>query len=67
MLVVRAQDGYAAVLSIGEIDPALEGKAVILAYRQDDRPGDLPALKLIVPGDKMGARMVRDVTEVEVH
>jgi hypothetical protein len=66
-LVVRAKDGYAAVLSIGEIDPALEGKPVILAYRQDDRPGDLPALKLIVPGDKMGARMVRDVTEVEVH
>jgi hypothetical protein len=36
------------------------------AYRQDDRPGDLPALKLIVPGDRMGARMIRDVTEVEV-
>jgi len=65
-LVVRAQDGYAAILSIGEIDPALEGKPVILAYRQDGRPGDLPALKLIVPGDRMGARMIRDVTEVEV-
>ena len=65
-ITVAGQDGYAAAFAIGEIDPTLEGKQVIIAYRQDDQPGDLPTLRLIVPGDKHGARDVHDVVSIDV-
>ncbi len=67
VLMVSGQDGYAAAFGIGEIDPAIGGKQVIVAYRQDDQPGDLASLRLIVPGDKHGARDVHDVVGVEVR
>ncbi len=65
-ITVTGQDGYAAAFAIGEIDPTLEGKQVVVAYREDDKPGNLPTLRLIVPGDKHGARDVHDVVGVEV-
>jgi DMSO/TMAO reductase YedYZ molybdopterin-dependent catalytic subunit len=65
-LIIGA-DGYAATLAIGEIEPGLEGKQVILAYHQNDPPSDLPAPKLIVPGDRKGARQIHDVVEIEVR
>ncbi len=67
VLLVHGADGYAAALAIGEIDPAQEGKQVILAYGEDDTKGDLPGLHMIVPGDRHGARDVRDVVEIEVR
>ncbi len=67
VIMVSGQDGYAAAVAIGEIDPAIGGKQVILAYRQDDPPMELPTLRLIVPGDKHGARDVHDVSGIEVR
>ena len=67
VLMVSGQDGYAAAFGIGEIDPAIGGKQVIVAYRQDDQATDLPTLRLIVPGDRHGARDVHDVVGVEVR
>ncbi len=67
VLLVRGQDGYAAALAIGEIDPGQEGKKIILAYRQDGAASDLPGLRLIVPQDRHGARDVRDVVEIEIR
>ena len=61
-LVVTGRDGYSVVVSVGEIDPDLEGKQVLLT---DDDPAN--GVRLIVPGDKHGARDVRDVTRVEVE
>jgi DMSO/TMAO reductase YedYZ molybdopterin-dependent catalytic subunit len=62
-LLVHGKDGYEVALSIGEIDPMVEAKQVILAYRQD---ADLPMLRLVVPGDTHGPRQVHDVVEIEV-
>jgi DMSO/TMAO reductase YedYZ molybdopterin-dependent catalytic subunit len=62
--LIRGADGYAAALAIGEIDPAMEGKPVILAYLQDNQP---TPLRLIVPADHHGARDVHDVVEIEVR
>lgn len=67
-IVVTGRDGYAVVLSVGELAPDFEGKSVIIAYSKDGRP--IPTdegLKLIVPGDKHGGRAVRDVTNIEVR
>jgi hypothetical protein len=61
-LVVTGRDGYSVVVAVGEIDPDLEGKQVILT--DDDEAG---SVRLIVPGDKHGARDVRDVVRVEVE
>ena len=67
VILVSGQDGYAAAFGIGEIDPAIGGKQIILAYRQDDPPKELPTLRLIVPGDKHGARDVHDVSGIEIR
>ena len=60
-------DGYTVSVAIGEIDPFLEGKPVLIAYLRDGKPVD-PAgsVRLIVPNDHHGARSVRDVVKVEL-
>ncbi len=62
-LLVHGKDGYEVAVAMGEIDPMGEGKRVILAYRDE---GDLPAFRLVVPGDVHGARQVHGVVEIEV-
>lgn len=67
-ILATGSDGYAVVLSFGEIDPDLEGKAVLIAYARDGKPLD-PAkdgLRLVVPGDKFGARSVRQLVRLDV-
>jgi hypothetical protein len=44
-----------------------ENKPIILAYRSDAGPADLPGLRLVIPGDQHGARQVHDVVEVDVR
>ncbi len=65
VLLARGQDGYAVALAVGELDPRLENKQVVVAYEQDGKP--LPALHLAVPGDAHAARSVRDLVSVEVR
>ena len=68
VITVTGSDGYAVVLSAGEIPPDFEGKSVILAIARDGTP--LPprdGIRLIVPGDKHGGRAVSDVAQVEVQ
>ncbi len=65
VLLARGADGYAVVLAIGELDPNLEGKQVIIATTQDG--AKLAAPRLVVPGDKHAARNVRDLVAIEVR
>lgn len=65
-VLVFGRDGYAVALAFGEFETGLEGKAVILAYDADGRPLR-DGLHLVVPGDKQGARQVRDVVRIEVQ
>ena len=67
VIMVSGQDGYAAAFGIGEIDPFIGAKQILVAYHQDDPPKDLPTLRLIVPGDKHGARDVHDVVGIEIR
>jgi DMSO/TMAO reductase YedYZ molybdopterin-dependent catalytic subunit len=64
---ITGADGYSALIALGEIAPQFEGKKVLLA---DEMNGvSLPgrALRLIIPGDGLGGRSVRDVMRIDVE
>ncbi len=65
-VLITGRDGYTAVLALGEIAPAFEGKQVILAERMDGQPLDPEHLRIVVPGDRRGGRSVRDVARITV-
>jgi DMSO/TMAO reductase YedYZ molybdopterin-dependent catalytic subunit len=64
-IVATGADGYSAVFAVGELDPDLEGKSVLVAYERDGI--QTPDLQLVVPGDKKGGRYVHDLVHVEVY
>jgi DMSO/TMAO reductase YedYZ molybdopterin-dependent catalytic subunit len=68
-LVVKAADGYYAVLALAELDPEFGGQQAMLAYEQDGKPLDGKAgfARLIMPGDKGGGRDVMNVTAIELR
>ena len=64
---IHARDGYRIIMSLGEIDPDFGNKQVILAYSKDGQPiSDSDAPRLIVPGDRHGARDVRAVDRITI-
>lgn len=66
--VVEGRDGYRIVFSVGEIDPDFGNAPIQLATERDGKPvvpGE--GYRLVVPGDKRGARYVRDVVKIEVQ
>lgn len=65
VLMARGRDGYAVAIAIGELDPKLEGKTAIVAWEQDGEP--TKGLRLVVPGDRHGARSVHDLVAIEVR
>jgi hypothetical protein len=65
VILARGSDGYAVVLALGELDPAIEGKPVIIAYEQDGKP--IGGLRLIVPDDKRPARAVKNLVTIEAE
>ena len=66
--VVEGRDGYRIVFSVGEIDPDFGNAPIQLATERDGKaivPRE--SYRLVVPGDKRGARYVRDVVKIEVQ
>ncbi|MER2535346.1 MAG: molybdopterin-dependent oxidoreductase [Rhizobiaceae bacterium] len=66
--VVEGSDGYRIAFSFGEIAPDF-GKAPILIATEVDGKPLVPGegFRLVVPGDKRGARYVKDVVRIEVQ
>ncbi len=67
-MIVTAGDGYTLVLSAGELAPELGDAPVLLAHAREGQaiaPARSP--RLIVPGDRRGARSVIDVARIEVR
>ncbi len=62
-LVVDAADGYRAVFSWAELDPALSGRTVLLVDRRDGKPlaDSEGPLRLVAPAEARPARWVRQV------
>jgi hypothetical protein len=67
IITITGRDGYAAVLALAEIDPAFEGKSVILAEQMNGGQLGSDHVRLIVPGDRRGGRSVRDVVRIEAE
>lgn len=67
-VVVKAKDGYQAVFALAEICPAISDKSVVLADQCDGKslPETDGVLRIIVPGEKMHSRWVREVEVVSL-
>lgn len=69
VIVAEARDGYKVAFSLGELDPALGGKAVLLAEACDGKPLDATdgPFRLVVPGEARAARSVRQLVRLRVR
>src|SRR5579862_8413599 len=68
-VIVTGSDCYQGVFSMGEIAPFLGGtQNVIVAYEEAGQPLDATQgfARLIIPGDKKGARRVSWIVEIQV-
>jgi DMSO/TMAO reductase YedYZ molybdopterin-dependent catalytic subunit len=68
-VLVEAADGYRAVLALAEVDPGVAEKLVLLADRADGKqlPGPAGPYRLVVPGDRIHSRWVRQVIRITVQ
>jgi len=68
-LVVRitGADGYTAAVALAEIAPQFAGRQVQLAIQMNGAALPNQALRLIVPGDHLGGRSVRDVVRIDIE
>ena len=66
--LIKAADGYAVALSLGETDPALHDTQIILADKADGKSlaAEDGPYRLIVGGDKRPARSARQVVAIEI-
>jgi hypothetical protein len=67
-VLAEARDGYAVLFGLGEIDSGLSGEKILVADKRDGKPlfsYQGPA-RLVLPGDKEGARSVRMLEKLEV-
>ena len=62
---ITAKDGWVVVTSTGEIAPDFGGKQALVAYERDGKP--LDDFRVVMPGDKHGARNARDVVTITVE
>ena len=68
-LMVEARDGYRAVFAWAELDPTFMDKAVYVVTKRNGKPltdKDGP-FQLVVPGEKRGARWVRQLKLLRVE
>lgn len=67
-VLVKASDGYQAVIALPEIDTAFTDEIIILADKEDGKPLSAEAgpFQIIVPRDKKAARCVRKVVAINV-
>ena len=69
-VVANGSDGYRAIISLGEIDPAFGNQPDIVAYKDTNGQlgagGQDGALRLIVPGDHAGGRYVSNLVSLQV-
>lgn len=64
---VKGSDGYVIAFSVGEIAPEFGNTPAMIALKRDGKPLGPDHLRLVVPGDKRGARNVREVVSITVR
>ena len=68
-LVVEGSDGYRVVLALAKVDPKVTDRVLLVADRLDGKPLDDKAgpYRLVVPGDKVPVRWVRQVSRISIR
>ncbi len=68
-LFIKAADGYSTVFALAEADTLFTNKTIILADEQDGKalPDNAKPFQIIASDEKIHARMIRQVKEIEVH
>lgn len=66
---IKAADGYNTVFAFAEVDTLFTNKTIILADEQDGKalPDNAKPFQIIATDEKIHARMIRQVKEIEVH
>jgi DMSO/TMAO reductase YedYZ molybdopterin-dependent catalytic subunit len=67
-VLASAKDGYQVVYSLGELDASFGNERVLIVDKRDGKPlfGYQGPLRLVVAGDKAGARDVRMLEKLEI-
>ncbi len=66
-VVATGSDGYKALLSMGEIDPAFGNQPDLIAYAADGQPLDANGFaRLVVPNDAKAGRWVSNLVDLQV-
>jgi len=65
-VAATGSDGYAAIVSWGEIDPDFAGRKVLLAVSEDGRSLAADGPRLVVPRDRHGGRYVSNVVSIRI-
>jgi DMSO/TMAO reductase YedYZ molybdopterin-dependent catalytic subunit len=67
-ILASAKDGYQVVFSLGELDSTFGNEKVLIVDKRDGKPlfGYQGPLRLVVAGDKAGARDVRMLEKIEI-
>lgn len=67
-VVVEAADGFKALFALSEFEPTLANRTALLADTAGDQPFDARngAIRLIVPGENLLARWVRQVRSLKI-
>ncbi|WDF56926.1 molybdopterin-dependent oxidoreductase [Mucilaginibacter sp. KACC 22063] len=68
-ILVKAADGYRAVIAMAEISNEFNDKQIILADKVDGKPLDdkTGPYQVIIAGEKKWGRWVREVNEIDVQ
>lgn len=64
--LVDARDGYSIAFSVGEIHPDFGNTQLMLATEVDGKPIQ-GGIRIVVPGDKRGARAIHDIVKIELR
>jgi hypothetical protein len=67
-MLVEAADNYKVVFALAEVDPAFATREIILADKKNGKALDAKEgpFRIVAPGDKRGARWVRQVTAIRI-
>lgn len=68
-LLIKAADGYRAVIALAEINPEFNDKNIILANKIDGKTLEEKTgpYQLVIPGEKKWGRWVRQVNEIDLQ
>ena len=67
-MLIKAADSYSVIYALAEIDSFFSSKRMLLAVSKDDKPlpENFGPLQLIATGEKRHARLIRQVTDINI-